>query len=372
MSYYTTSKNKNNKKPEILKFILDRGKVSKADIAKELNLSMPTVLSNTKDLMEQGIIKEIGEYESTGGRRAKSLAIQGELAYSLGLDITANHISIVLMNLNGSIIKSIRKRKVFYNTIEYFEQVVQEVKDFYLSEQIVSDKIRGVGISLPGIVDNEERMLLKSHALRLENVSLKLIEQLMPYPIYFENDANSAMFAEGRFLKKEALYFSLSNTVGGAFMVGNKIFSGDKRKAGEFGHMILVPDGKQCYCGKKGCVDAYCSPLVFTQATGLSLEQFMEAVEKKDKNVLPVWEEYLEYLAIAVTNLRMAYDTDIILGGYVGAYLEPHILSLGKKTMKYNLFDSDTSYLKACRYKHEGAAAGAAMYFINDYIENIV
>ena len=86
---------------------------------------------------------------------------------------------------------------------------------------------------------------------------------------------------------------------------------------------------------------------------------------------MPIWNEYLDYLAITVSNLRMMYDTDIILGGDVGAYLEPYMLDLGKRVMDLNTFDSDTSYLKNSVYKKGGAAAGAALHFIHRFIDEI-
>ena len=67
------------------------------------------------------------------------------------------------------------------------------------------------------------------------------------------------MLAEDLHLYQDAIYLSLNNTLGGAFCIDGKLFAGQNQKAGEFGHMILVPGGRPCYCGKKGCADAYCA-----------------------------------------------------------------------------------------------------------------
>ena len=76
-------------------------------------------------------------------------------------------------------------------------------------------------------------------------------------------------------------------------------------------------------------------------------------------------------LAVLISNLRMAYDMDIILGGEVGGYLAEHMLSLGEKVMEYNGFDHDIRYLRNCSYKREASAVGAAKHFLQDFIKNI-
>lgn len=83
-------------------------------------------------------------------------------------------------------------------------------------------------------------MLVKSHALQLENYSLNFLEQVFSLPVYFENDANAAMRAEDLNRYKNALYLSLNNTLGGAFCIDGKLILGENQKAGEFGHIILV------------------------------------------------------------------------------------------------------------------------------------
>ena len=84
-----------------------------------------------------------------------------------------------------------------------------------------------------------------------------------------------------------------------------------------------------------------------------------------------VWDEDLEYLAVTVTNLRMAYDCDIILGGYVGGYLEKYMEELSKRVIKYNGFENDTTYLKTCSFQKEVSAVGIAMSFVENFFESL-
>ena len=236
-------------KSKIVNYIINRESTSKVEISKELNLSMPTVLSNVKDLLEKGIIIETGEYESTGGRKAKSIGINPSYRYAMGIVITANHLGMA----------------------DYAAKFLDHMND---AEQ--KEKLLGVGISIPGIINQEQKLVIKSHALKLENYSLSFLEQAFSVPVYFSNDANAAMMAEDMNIYQNAIYLSLNQTLGGAFCIGGNLFSGENQKAGEFGHMILVPQGRKCYCGKSGCADAYCAAGALVGESKDSVEQFMQ------------------------------------------------------------------------------------------------
>ena len=338
----------------ILNYVINNQITSKAEVSKNLNLSMPTVLSNINDLIAKGIIIETGEYESTGGRKAKSIGINPSYRYSVGIVITANHVGIVLVNLKYEIVKFRRVRMKFSPDASYCQDLSVLTSEF-LKDTEYQDRILGIGISIPGIISQKAHLLIKSHALQLENYSLSFLEQAFDLPVYFENDANAAMMAEDMNRYKNAIYLSLNNTLGGAFCIGGKLFQGENQKAGEFGHMILVPGGRKCYCGKKGCADAYCAASALTDEIN-SLETFMEQLKSGDEAAEEKWSEYLDMLAVLISNLRMAYDMDIILGGEVGGYLAEHMLPLGEKVMEYNGFDHDIRYLRNCSYKREASA----------------
>ena len=353
----------------ILNYVINNQITSKAEVSKNLNLSMPTVLSNINDLIAKGIIIETGEYETTGGRKAKSIGINPSYRYSVGIVITANHVGIVLVNLKYEIVKFRRVRMKFSPDASYCQDLSVLTSEF-LKDTEYQDRILGIGISIPGIISQKAHLLIKSHALQLENYSLSFLEQAFDLPVYFENDANAAMMAEDMNRYKNAIYLSLNNTLGGAFCIGGKLFQGENQKAGEFGHMILVPGGRKCYCGKKGCADAYCAASALTDEIN-SLETFMEQLKSGDEAAEEKWSEYLDMLAVLISNLRMAYDMDIILGGEVGGYLAEHMLPLGEKVMEYNGFDHDIRYLRNCSYKREASAVGAAKHFLQDFIKNI-
>lgn len=361
---------KNSTKFQIINFIINHKATSKVELSKRLNLSMPTVLSNVNELLLSGIAIESGEYESTGGRKAKKISINPAYRYAVGIRITAKHVGFVLVNLKYEIEKYERIRLEFSTEAAYYSNIKEEF-DRFISDVENPEIILGIGISVPGIVKPREKMLVKSHALQVENYSLSFLEQTFSLPVYFENDANAAMMAENLEKYKNALYISLNNTLGGAFCIDGTIISGDNQKAGEFGHMILVPGGRKCYCGKVGCADAYCASSVLEGDTYQTLEQFMQCLKENEESAEQVWQEYLNYMSILISNLRMAYDMDIILGGEVGGYLADHMITLGKKVMEYNGFDHDVRYLKNCSYKREASAVGVAKHFLQEFIKNI-
>lgn len=357
-------------KSKIVNAIINSQTTSKVELSKNLNLSMPTILANVNELLESGIVIETGEYASTGGRKAKRLSINPAYRYAMGIVITANHIGMVLVNLKYEVEKAERVRLKFSPDTAYCMQVAKMAEDF-LADAGPQEHILGIGISIPGIINREQNLVVKSHALSLENYSLSFLEQAFPFPVYFENDANAAMMAEDLNLYQNAIYLSLNNTLGGAFCINGKLFAGQNQKAGEFGHMILVPGGRKCYCGKAGCADAYCAASALTDETQESLEQFMAKVAGKDPDVEEKWDQYLDKLAILISNLRMAYDTEIILGGEVGGYLTDYMLPLGEKVMADNGFDHDIRYLKNCSYRREASAVGAAKHFLQDFVKHI-
>lgn len=365
---------KRQNKARIASHILRRKQISKPELALELGLSMPTVLQNVKELQEAGIVEEVGEYESTGGRKAKALSVVRNVRYAAGVDITANHVSFVIVDLKGDVVHSTRVRRRFENTSEYYEGLAAELEEFLDGGQADKQKILGVGISLPGIIDKEHSRLIRSHILQVSDINLEVISRLIPYPVHFENDANSAAVAELQGTDRNAVYLSLSNTVGGSIYLDNDIYGGDHFRSAEFGHMIIYPEGKQCYCGKRGCADPYCSARVLSSFVGEDggLAEFFQLVKQKDRDAAAVWDTYLEDLSIVISNLRMCFDCDIVLGGYVGGYLKPYMSQLGRKVMVHNQFDNDTLYLRNCSYEKEASAVGIAMTFMDEYFRTMI
>lgn len=110
--------------------------------------------------------------------------------------------------------------------------------------------------------------------------------------------------------------------------------------------MTLYPGGRECYCGKRGCLDAYCSAQRLSSLTEGKLDRFFEKLRQGDKECAQAWAGYQADLVTAANSLHMAFDCDVILGGYVGGYLEDWIGALRELAEERNPFDDGGTYLK--------------------------
>ena len=282
-----------------IRSIFSCDRISQPELAAKVNNSWPTVLQNVKELMAMGLVQEVGSFESTGGRKARAFAPVRNARLAVGLEITQNHVGAVLVDLSGNLLHYERKKRLYERSDTYAEMLAGIVQGLIEKEGCPVEKILGVGISLPGILDKEGQTLVYSHALGLRNVPTEEFSRYIPFSCRFINDANAAGLAEVRDLEspRSLVYLSLSNSVGGAILTGGALYGGDHLRAGEFGHNTLVPDGRPCYCGKKGCLDAYCSAKVLSQLTDGNLALFFDGLRSGNAALQTAWNEYLSYLA---------------------------------------------------------------------------
>lgn len=364
---------KKQNRNRVFRYICRNGTVSNPDISYEMNMSLPTVTQITKELIEKGLVEEKGELKSTGGRRAKALSAAVNVKQAVGLDITKNHISLILTNLAGEILKYERIYQPYASEDAYYHKVNKKLENFLGESGGECEKLLGIGISFPGIMDLDREMIADSHILGLKLVPFESVSRFFSYPCFFLNDANAGAYAEG--IRPEGMerffYLSLSNTVGGAIFSRNELIQGNNFRCGEVGHMTVVADGEACYCGKKGCLDAYCSASHLSDAADGKLEKFFAALEKGEEKTVRIWDQYTSYLAIAVNNIHMVLDCDIVLGGYVGSYAEAYIQDIWNKVLARNTFAESIPFVKACRHTVGAAALGAALKVMEDFIRQI-
>ncbi|MDR2184646.1 MAG: ROK family transcriptional regulator [Treponema sp.] len=373
MKYDSISAEKQTNRNRVYQLVYQQGSISKPEIATRLGISLPTVIQNVKNLQQEGLLKEGGVMESTGGRKAVSITYEKNARFAIGTDITRNHISIVLINLAGEIIESIKIEKLYENTPAYYLEMVQLIKQLIVVSGIREDVILGAGFSIPGILARNGQMLIYSHVLQVSALQCSTIGRGLPYPTELSNDANAAGIAETWQCKSQenAAYLSLSDYVGGAIFLNNELYLGENQRGGEFGHMTLVRDGLPCYCGRKGCVDAYCSAQVLSRHTGGNLGAFFEGLRTGDKSLQIVWDQYLSYLTTAINNLVVPFDCKVILGGYLGEYLEPYIDEIRRSVAEVTTFWGNEDYITACTYKREASAVGAALLFVRPFIKQL-
>ena len=354
-----------------LRCILASDRVSQMELTQRLALSWPTILQNVKELTDLGLVREDGMYQSTGGRKARAYAPVRDARLAVGVDLTRDHVSVVLTDLNGNLLRKARGALRFSLEDIYFKYLGGLLQRF-VEANGAEERLLGVGISLPGVVDEERGLLRDARSLGVGNASLSFFTRQIPWPCRCLNAAAAAGLAEvcgGD--AGDLVYLSLGDTVGGAILRDGGLYLGDHLRAGAFGHMTLIPGGRRCWCGKEGCLDAYCSARALSDHAGGSLSAFFDALRSGDPEKGEIWREYLEHLAAAVNSLRVCFDCGVIVGGPVGAYLEEFGDLLRALLAERNPFEQDASYLRYSRRSEEASAVGAALTQVEAFLQNL-
>ena len=363
----------------IYHYLYDHPAVTKQELSNSLDMSMPTITQNLTELIAQGLVMNTEPLQSTGGRKARTLSINPGAKHAIGIDVTTHNIGAVIVDLAGSIVASKRTQAPFSSTEFYFKGLSTLIEELIDEAGIDRETILGVGLAVPAIISKDGQELEYASFINFTKGQLRNFAGFIKYPCRFVNDANAGGFAE--FWKNAALrnaseergvvYLSVNNSVGGAFLVNGRIFEGDDQRASEFGHMTLIPGGHTCYCGQSGCMDAYLGAGRLTDGHQGSLHAFFESLEKGDPASVARWSEYMDSMALAVNNLHMALDSDVIIGGHLGSFMTPYIGHLKEMIARKNPFSMSGSYLKECAYKREATAVGAAMLYISDFMKSI-
>lgn len=362
--------NRNN----LLMYMLKTEQFSKSSAAMALQLSIPTVTQCLNELISLGLAKEEGAMESIGGRRSVGYSCIKDAKTAIGLDITRNHVNIVILDLAMNVIYSKRIAVRLHNTEESYNKLKNLIFQSIHDSGIEESSILGLGISLPAIIrENGKKINAMNEQMEISYELYRIMKNWFSFPIRLENDADSAGRAEikKRGFAKNAVYFFLSPSVGGAVVVDGRLVYGRMCRAGEFGHMTLYPGGKSCYCGRKGCVDAYCSTDLLSDVTNGNLREFFEQLKAEKEECIKIWENYLDALALAIHNLLAAFDMEIIIGGYLGQYIEPYMGMLEKRLKKLDPYLEEISFIRPAVLRYEASAIGAASFFVEDFLTNI-
>ena len=363
---------KRTNRVSVYRKILEQDNITIQQLSRSLGMSIPTVTKNINELIAQGLVEESGEYDSTGGRRPKMVSPIRTAKIAIGLDITQNHISTVAVDLCGNVLNFQRLRKKYLNDVTYYAEVAGLVNDFIEEIGYPKESILGVGIAIPGRVSADGSIIMGSGVLKIRGEYVhNPFKGLFEYEHTMINEASAAGFIEwfGAGDVNDMIYVSLSNSVGGAIIIDGNLYEGDMQKSAEFGHVIIHKGGERCYCGKKGCYDPYGKAVLLSDLAEGNLEAFFTQLRQEDKALTEAFDTYLDDLAFFVGNLRTHFDCDVILGGYVGSYLDEYLAEIRERVLGYTYPNvSIADYIKPCKYKVESSAAGAAVRYIYDFV----
>ena len=174
---------KRQSQTDILQLLRGRVEMTRADIAAELGLSMPTVINNVNLMVQNGILEECGSEQSTGGRRARRIRLKTDAAYAVGINVAVHHVSMALTDLQGEILENVREEMIFSDTLDWYRELGSRLRNFVDRCGIPGDKILGVGISFPGIIDEAGSEVIRSHIFGLSHMSTDRFRRFIPWPL---------------------------------------------------------------------------------------------------------------------------------------------------------------------------------------------
>ena len=336
--------------------------VEAQEIADALFLDLSVVNESLSSLLKEGMI-------SRGPDQAYVLEPMGRIA--VGVSIREDGFRLLAVGMRGEELACQEFPEAFSHTQAYYETLSQCLELFLDEFGLDRKRLLGVGIALPGVIDQTAGKLIVAPALELWDVPLEEIyRHFSLYPVYIESSTSASGYAErwADPTRGNLVYLSLDRSVGGSLILEGRQYMGNHGRGGEFGHLRVVPDGRLCSCGRRGCLEAYCSTSRLSDDLGLTLDQFFEALQSGDEQAADLWTEYQSRLTDALANLRQCFDCDIVLGGalsrHLGVFLPEIRWELGAKMF----FDSDVFFLHLGRCGSNGACIGTALRFIDDFL----
>ncbi|MEH7306598.1 ROK family transcriptional regulator [Neobacillus drentensis] len=307
----------------IIREIVKEGMISRADLSKSTNLTRATISAQVADLLEEGLIIETQLEHYSVGRKPIMLSLNGQAGYALGIDLDYGQITFTLSDLLGCPVSSniIQLKTTDYTEIRHL--LIQQINKLKAEFTTSRYGIVGIVIAIHGLVTKDE-VIHYVPRFQWHDINLKSdLEVEIDTPIYLENNANLSSFAERVYAHHETdnlLCATLYSGIGLGMMMNNEFFRGHDGYAGEIGHMIVVPEGKPCNCGNKGCWEKYASEssifehLAETrQISNLTYEHIQNWLNEGDEEVYELMEQFLFYLAIGLNNMINMYNPDVLV-----------------------------------------------------------
>ena len=249
------------------------------------------------------------------------------------------------------------------------------------------DEVAWIGIATPGIV--KDGVVIAAFNLGWSNVLLgEIAARITGRPAFVANDANAAAYAEAMWGagkgKRSLIAFTIGTGVGGGIVVDGKIWEGINGFAAELGHIVLEPNGRFCSCGKRGCIEAYCSATALVNDTKRHLQMHPESsmwqdicgdvtrvsgktvfdsMKRGDKTAKLVFDEFISYLAHGVSNIVNIFQPDVVcIGGGISKEGEILIAPLREEILKNSFgFDDSRTEIVAATFKNDAGIVGAAL-----------
>ena len=382
----------------VFDLIRRKGPISRAEIARTIGLSIPTVMKITEEFSHKQFVQDVGKGESSGGKRPELLELIPDSKYIIGVGVGRSKTNVLMMNLAGEVfIREIMETGGTVVPEVWISRLIQVIENVIRESGLPEKRILGMGIGMPGILDEESGKVLFSPDFKWENVDmLTPIRERFKMDITIEN-ANRAL-AMGEYYfgagvdSRNFLVVNLGHGIGSAIMREGEFYRGRSGSSGEIGHIILEKNGPKCNCGNKGCLEAIASgnaiardakiavlegnaskimELVNGDINRIEAKTVFEAAHLGDQMAIQITERAMQYIGIGLANYINLLDPDLIIlfGGLTNAgdiFLKKIKEVLRERQMK---FAGRQVKLVISQMGENGTAVGSASLVLKKFIK---
>ncbi|QKV99161.1 ROK family transcriptional regulator [Streptomyces sp. NA02536] len=311
------------------------GPLSRAAIASRIGLTRAAVSTLVDELIRSGLLEELGpERPGRVGRPGSALAVSGSGPAGIGAEVGVDHLAVCAVDLRGRV----RSRAVRHvaNRGRSAGPVLAQLTA--MTERVVAEAEAeglwpaGLAVAVPGLVARDARTVVRAPNLGWHDTDLG--ELLPGLPLTVANEANFGALAElwlGEDTPRDFLHVSAEIGIGAAVVVDGRLLYGNRGFAGELGHVPVWPDGPECACGGRGCLEQYAGEEAVLRAAGLEPGEdrvglLAGRAEQGDVRVRRALEDAGTALGIALTGAVNLLDPEsVVLGGALSG-LAPWLL----------------------------------------------
>ncbi len=340
---------KRSNRSHLLNLLYFNEPTTRLDLSQMSGLSPATVTKIVSELISEDIVIETGVEDSQGGRPRTTLKIDPRYGYFIGVDVGETHIYVELFDIKLNSIGDIRYALTSSEIMpqDIVHMIVEGVKTLQSGSRIPDDKVLGVGIGVPGIVDRAGGVSIFAPNWGWRNISLlDLVQTQLHLPILLDNGAQAMALAEMWFGAGKGLHnlvvLLVGTGIGSGVITDGKLYRGVSNSAGEWGHTCIAMNGRACRCGSYGCIEAYAgapaiidqirerdphSPLLDHGRQVEILRALCLAARAGDPLAVALMDDIGTTLGTGIGNLINLFNPQmIVLGGWLGTLLGDDLL----------------------------------------------
>lgn len=306
----------------LLKEILKNSPISRAKLSEMTGLNKSTVSSQVNTLMKESMVFEIGQGQSSGGRRPVMLVFNKKAGYSVGIDVGVDYINGILTDLEGTIVLD-QYRHLESNSPEITKDILIDMIHHFITQMPQSPYgLIGIGICVPGLIDKDQKIVFTPNS-NWRDIDLKSsIQEKYNVPVFIENEANAGAYGEKVFGAAKnhdnIIYVSISTGIGIGVIINNHLYRGVSGFSGEMGHMTIDFNGPKCSCGNRGCWELYASEKALlknlqTKEKKLSYQDIINLAHLNDIGTLNTLQNFGFYLGIGLTNILNTFNPQAVI-----------------------------------------------------------